>query len=401
MIDRKIYVIAHDLLDIAGIPAEYIPATTTIMLLTCAVLLGLGLYWLLSRPVANFLNGRIKKSSTVIDDLILTPHNVHAICALIVVVLFGSVVPELLAHYPKAIPTVGKITRIVNIVMITWVSSLLVRGLSEYLGSSGNKRGGSLVIRNLLNTIIGCVATLLIVSIILNRNLSYIISGLGAMAAVLMLVFKDSILGMMAGIRLTLNKMLKVNDWVSVPKYGAEGRVEDLTLTAVKIRNWDMSVSTVPPYALISDGFTNHESMLDKGIRQIRRTFTFDVNTVRRLSMEEMKSLSDLNWLQDIDLDTPQVNLKLFRRWLKQYIDQHPRTCPAPRLFVKEHPQTAEGLPLELHCFVKCVEWAEFEELQADILDEIIATVGRFSLRLYQLPSGADIRPLSDSRAEH
>lgn len=379
----------YSLLESSGV-TESTRLLTTIIAATLFIIVAAMLYWVLAYPVSKIINRRILNSNTLLDDYLFSPRNLHAICIAAVTILSSVLFPALFEYYPGAKALTDKICSVLNICALANAVILLARGGCDFLNSGENTRSGSLVIRNLITTIVASIAALLIISIILNRDVAYVISGLGAMAAVLMLVFKDSLLGMTAGVRLTVNKMLKVNDWVSVPKYNAEGRVEDLTLTSIKIRNWDQSISSVPPHALISDGFTNHEAMLDRGLRQIKRTFNVDVNSIRLLTTDEMKQFRGAEWSFGIDTEQPAVNLTLFRRWLRNEIASHPRFSEHPRYFVKEHPHTATGVPIEIHFFVRCTDWAEFEELQADFLDNIIASFCRFRLRLFQSPSGLD-----------
>lgn len=183
-----------------------------------------------------------------------------------------------------------------------------------------------------------------------------------------------------------------------MPKYNADGRVEDITLTSVKIRNWDKSVATIPPYALVSEGFINRQRMLDLGVRQIKRLFYVDINSVRHLSPEESARFENEEWTEGIDLkDT--VNLSLFRRWLRHKMTSHPKLAVSTnpempyQIIVKGLPSTPTGIPVEIMFFVKCPDWAEFEEMQADFIDDITASFPRFFLRHFQYISDTDFLP--------
>lgn len=391
-ISNQLLLLTYQLLESIGIASSQLKPVSTVCAVAVALAAALLLYWILSVPLASIINHKIEKSNTLVDDYLFPKKTIHTLCVAFVTLIATSYFPSLFDFYPNIAVIAKKVLIILNILTVSYSIILIAKGFCDYLNYSESGKGGSLVLRNLVSTIVSSVAALLIISIILNRDLAYVISGLGAMAAVLMLVFKDSILGMTAGIRLSVNKLLKVNDWVSVPKYNAEGRVEDLTLTSIKIRNWDQSLTSIPPHALISDGFTNHEAMLEQGIRQIRRTFNVDVNSVRILSIDELKPFRGAEWGFGIDMDVPQVNLTLFRKWLRNEMINHPRHSSAPRLFVKEHPHTPNGVPIEIHFFVRCVDWAEFEELQADFLDRVIASFHLFHLHLFQSPAGLDFK---------
>lgn len=376
-----------------GLSEASMPVLSTLIVGLSAAALCAMLYLLLAHPVAKCLNEYIDKTETKTDDILLSPAVVRSLCRLAVAVMILYIAPHLCLHYPDSVVIVSRTARILVIFAVTNTLLLEINGFCLYLRSAG-KRAGVLVLRNVLQTIVIAIAALLAVSTMLGRELAYVISALGAMAAVLMLVFKDSILGMIAGIRLTLNGMLKENDWITVPSFNADGRVEDVSLTSVKIRNWDKSISTVPPHALISGGFVNHESMLSLGLRQIRRAIYLDTATVRHLDTSELRALKEASPFPGAD-DTS-VNISLFRRYVRHLLATHPSRAEKGnghklQLMVRELPATQDGIPLEIFFFVNCTDWEQFEELQADLLDRIMAEAPRFSLRIYQHPSGADI----------
>lgn len=380
-------VIATTGVDLSILP----PLTTATTVLIIAIVLG-GIYRLLIGPVARVINIFVDKTETQADDILLSPKIVRAICMMIVVMLASYCLPRITICYPSMRHPFEIAARVMNIFAITRVLLLEATALCVFLRHGDNRKSGILVLRNILTTVILGVSALLIISTLMDRDLAYVISALGAMAAVLMLVFKDSILGMLAGIRLTINGMLRENDWVTVPAFNADGRVEDVSLTAVKIRNWDKSVSTIPPYSLITGGFVNHESMLSLGIRQIRRSILIDTSSIRRLKPGEL----DNNMLQPSQTT---LNITLFRHHIRQLLSEHPRRAHTRekhplQLHVRELAPTPEGLPIEIFMFVECTDWEEFEQLQGDIMDEIMASVADFRLRIYQKPAGTDFSHL-------
>lgn len=361
---------------------------STLIAAFVAVVAAFLFYYILQSLSVN-INRRIKKTKTDIDDHLLSPRIVKAISLVATTFLAGVLLPGLTYHYPDNINGIVKVCRVINISAIAYLLILLSKAFCEILRLRNAQRAGVLVIRNIFETLICSVAALLVISTVLDRDIAYVVSALGAMAAVLMLVFKDSILGMIAGIRLTLNGMLKEQDWIVVPKYNADGRVEDVSLTTVKVRNWDKSISTIPPYALISEGFINKQKMLDLGVRQIKRTFFVDVNSVRSLEPEEYERFAGKDWCEGIDFGSNAINLTLFRKWLRRFMMSHPRIAETSdampmQVFVRELPATPTGLPLEVFFFVKCPDWEEFEDLQADFIDEVTAAFPEFRLRLYQ-----------------
>ncbi|QEY24899.1 miniconductance mechanosensitive channel [Neisseria animalis] len=255
-------------------------------------------------------------------------------------------------------------------------------------------------------------AGILIVSMLLNKSPLFLLSGLGAMTAVLMLVFKDPILGLVAGIQLSANKMLNIGDWLEMPKYNADGSVIDIGLTTVKVSNWDNTVTTIPTYALISDSFKNWQAMSESGGRRIKRPVYIDSTSVRFLSEADIEKLAQSRLLkeylserqQEIDAfnhehaigsDSPLngrrlTNLGTFRAYLKHYLENHPRIRKDMTLLVRQTEGSGNGIPLEIYCFTNTVAWGEYEAIQSDIFDHIFAVIGEFGLRVFQNPTGHD-----------
>ncbi|HIE4799011.1 TPA: mechanosensitive ion channel family protein [Serratia marcescens] len=257
---------------------------------------------------------------------------------------------------------------------------------------------------------------IMIVSLLMGKSPLLLLSGLGAMTAVLMLVFKDPILGLVAGIQLSANDMLKIGDWLEMPKYGADGAVTDIGLTTVKVRNWDNTVTTIPTYALISDSFKNWRSMSESGGRRIKRSLNIDTGSVHFLSEEEQRrlqrnpllhsylnvktqELSQHNQEIAVDLASPLngrrlTNLGTLRAYLEAYLRAHPRIHQNMTLMVRQLAPTPEGLPLEIYAFTNTTVWAEYESIQADIFDHILAVIDEFGLRVHQTPTGNDMRSM-------
>ncbi|MDG6895511.1 mechanosensitive ion channel family protein [Volucribacter amazonae] len=255
---------------------------------------------------------------------------------------------------------------------------------------------------------------ILLVSILLGKSPVILLSGLGAMTAVLMLVFKDPILGLVAGIQLSANRMLNVGDWLEMGKYNADGSVIDIGLTTVKVQNWDNTVTTIPTYALISDSFKNWRAMSESGGRRIKRAVYIDSSSVKFLSPEEVQKLSESQLLTDylttrsheiaefnrqhnIQGNSPLngrhlTNLGTFRAYLQRYLENNPHIRKDMTLMVRQLDPNEQGIPLEVYCFTNTVLWGEYEAIQADIFDHIFAVVAQFGLHIYQAPSGYDLR---------
>lgn len=244
----------------------------------------------------------------------------------------------------------------------------------------------------MINLIAMGVGAVLILSILIGKDATAIFAGLGASAAVLMLIFKDSILGLVAGVQLSANDMLRPGDWISMPKYGADGDVIEVSLTTVKVRNFDKTITTIPPYALVSDSFQNWRGMRETGGRRIKRSVNIDLTTIHFCTENEKEVFIKKGWLNESDQPLQITNLKVFRDYLMTYLQQHPQTHKELMIMVRQLQPTPEGVPLELYCFTNTTVWADYERIQAEIFDHVIAMTAQFGLRLFQRPSGTDIQ---------
>ncbi len=239
-----------------------------------------------------------------------------------------------------------------------------------------------------------CVGVIIGLSILLGREPTAILTTIGASAAVLMLVFKDTILGLVASVQLTANKMLKRGDWIEVEKLNVNGEVIDVSLTTVKVRNWDNTISTIPPYTLVSDAFRNYEGMRESGGRRVYRSIYIDVNSIRFCSAEEINKLADAGMLEGVEVDKAgkMVNIQLLRSYIEAFLKQDARVNQSMLSMVRELDPTPHGLPLQMYFFTASTEWVTYEHSQSDIFDHIYAVVNMFGLRIFQSPAGADLQ---------
>ncbi len=269
-----------------------------------------------------------------------------------------------------------------------------------------------------LKLLFAVIAIVLMVSIIVDRSPLLIISGLGAMTAVVMLVFKDPILGFVAGIQLSSNNMLRVGDWLEMPTYGADGDVIEIGLTTVKVQNWDKTITTIPTYALISGSFKNWQGMTRSGGRRIKRAVYIDVTSVKFMDQELIDRLNKASLLAPYLTEKEQelesynqsgnfnmelkingrrlTNLGTLRAYLVSYLKVHPGIHQDMTLMVRQLAAEDKGVPMEIYAFTNTTAWAEYEQIQSDIFDHIYAIVGDFDLRIHQSPGSADMRLLRD-----
>ena len=237
-----------------------------------------------------------------------------------------------------------------------------------------------------------CIGAIIIVSILLDKDPTKLLAGLGASAAVLMLVFKDPIMGLVAGVQLSANDMLRPGDWITMPKYGADGVVFEVNLTTVKVRNWDNTTVTVPPYTLVSDSFQNWRGMFESGGRRIKRSINIDMTSVRFCTPAEIELYRQKGIIHDDDAIEELTNITLLRRSLTKYLKGNPRINQDLMVMVRQLQPTPHGMPLELYFFSADKQWIAYETLQADVFDYVMALVPNFGLKVFQSPMGEDIK---------
>lgn len=320
------------------------------------------------------------------------------------------------------LPKDSEITSLVTTLSYLWVLFYLLLSLFALLNfledifkTESSKR--NIPIRGVFQSIklIAAFTTFIfVVSLLIGKSPVILFSGLGAMTAVLLLVFKDAILGFVAGIQLSANEMLALGDWLEMPKYGADGSVIDISLTTVKVRNWDNTITTIPAYALIADSFKNWRGMSEAGGRRIKRAIFIDATSVKFLQPEDIVRLRRAALLSDyierkiaeIDAENQQAgidlsslvngrrltNLGTFRAYLSVYLRQHKSIHPNMTQIVRQLAPEPTGIPLEIYAFSKDTAWVNYETIQSDIFDHVFAILHEFGLRVYQAPSGYDMQ---------
>jgi len=267
-----------------------------------------------------------------------------------------------------------------------------------------------------LKIVIYCGAAVLAIAALIEQSPLLLLSGLGAMAAVLLLVFKDTLLSLVASVQLTSNDMLRVGDWIEMPSMNADGDVVDIALHTVKVQNFDKTITNIPTYRLIAESYKNWRGMSESGGRRIKRALSLDQNSVRFLSDEEVNGLRRFRLLDDylahkdaelrewnareLGGDVNPVNARritnigTFRAYVIAYLKAHPAVDTDKTLLVRQLDPTPQGLPLEIYCFAATTEWGSYESIQADLFDHLLAILPEFDLRLFQQPSGLDFKAI-------
>lgn len=360
---------------------------------------------------------RIVKSTHIKwDDMIFNESVMRRMCNIITPVLIHFLLP---IAFPEQTPTLLFVMDIVQIFIVITVTRFInaaLKTLFDIAETLDHWQGKPL--KGILQTgqvVMILICVILIVSILLDKSPTLLLTGLGASAAILSLVFKDSILGLVAGVQLSANNMLKVGDWIAMPKYGADGEVIEVALTIVKVRNWDNTVTTIPPYLLISDSFQNWRPMFESGGRRVKRHISIDMSSITFCTDEQIEHFRRSGLLGEF-IDTTHkmidqfnnehiksdevaridgealTNVGLFRNYLISYLRRRADVHQNMTLMVRQLQPTEYGLPMELYFFTNTVAWTEYERIQADIFDHVLAVAPQFGLRIFQSPAGRDLK---------
>lgn len=336
-------------------------------------------------------------TESAMDDIILSDDVLKNACRLVPPIIVYALIPYVLSADSAAYTLIQKLCgifiTIASVMLICSVISAIYTISSEHEKLKNHSLKG---FYQMLKLVVICIGGIIIISTIINRSPLAILTGLGAGTAILMLVFQDSIKGLVAGIQLMANDMLRPGDWITVPKYGADGDVLEVTLTTVKVQNWDKTITTVPPYALINDSFQNWRGMFDIGGRRVKRSINIDMNTVRFLTEAELAGFKKEEWMEGFEETGKQeVNLYIFRHYIEYYLRHHPKVSQELIMTVRQLQPTSQGMPIELYFFSANTAWLKYEHLQAEVFDHVLAMLNVFDLKVFQSPTGLDLKNLN------
>ena len=369
------------------------------------LVLGLLLYFLARFIISKTVHVLIKKTPSKYDDLLIKNKVFVRICLLIPAILIKFYIKDTLPDFPGAVAVIIKITKIYEITVYASILMALINTAHELYNSfetSKLKPIEGLV--QVIKGIIIAVSVLLITTFLLGKSLSSIIIGLGTLSAVLMLIFQDSIKGFVGSIQLSINDMLRIGDWIVAGQ--ADGIVQEINLTSVKVQNWDNTITTIPTYTLVSSPFTNWRGMSESGGRRIARSINIDVNTIRYCTPEmlerykhfalvkdyitqKQEDIAEYNKANQIDTSEimngrQQTNLGMFRAYIKAYLNNNPKLNHNLTMMVRQLQPTEFGVPLQIYAFSNDKQWVNYEEIQSDIFDHIISAAPMFDLKVYQ-----------------
>ena len=387
----------ENLLHQFGVADDYVTLVLRIGAILAIIMVAFIVDRVCKRIITPLIRKVTSKTESSWDDHILSDEVLRNVCRLVPPIVVSAMIPFALRSEPALLSFILKlcwvyITAVGVKLICSFISSLYAIS-SEHEKLKDHSLKG---IFQMIKLVVVCIGAIIIISALIDKDPIAILTGLGAGTAILMLVFQDTIKGLVAGIQLMVNDMLRPGDWITMPKYGADGDVIEVTLTTVKVRNWDKTITTVPPYALVNDSFQNWRGMFDIGGRRIKRSINIDMNTVRFCTPDELAHFKQQPWMEGFEqTGKEEVNLYIFRHYLDHYIRNHPKVNKDMIMLVRQLQPTAQGMPIELYFFSADTAWIKYEQLQAEVFDHLLATLHKFDLKVFQSPTGLDLQKLN------
>jgi miniconductance mechanosensitive channel len=386
-------------------------------LFAIVILLSIITYFIAKKVLLSTIHQLTKKSKTNWDDRLTERRFFRILSYLVPAFIIYTFAPVVLEPYEQFVAGVRVVLSVYMIAVVIMVVNAFLNAVTDIYEDFTIARHkpikGYVQVAKIIVYIIGFIT---IIANLFGQNPLGIIGGLGAFSAVLLLVFKDPILGFVAGIQLSAYNMLRPGDWISMPKFDADGTVIDVSLTTVKVQNWDKTISTIPTYSLISDSFKNWRGMEESGGRRIKRSINMDMKSVKFCTPEMLDKFKKIEYVKKYIADKEdeiaqynternidnsvivngrrQTNLGVFRAYLRGYLSNHPKIHDEMTFLVRQLQPTEKGIPMEIYVFSKIQEWAKYEDLQADIFDHVLAVIPEFDLRVYQNPTGDDLQKI-------
>ena len=401
-----------------GLNADLAQFTKVVISLAAIIVLSIIANFIAKKIIVVSLARISKKTKSNWDDFLVEHKVFHKLSHLAPALVIQYTIGVALYDYnPELTLVIEKLTYVyIAVVWILVLNSLLNALHAMYLTLEMSKSRPIKGYVQLIKIIIYILGTIVVISLLFNKNPLNLLVGMGASAAILMLVFKDTILGLVASVQVSANNMVKPGDWIEMPSRNTDGTVLEITLNTVKVQNWDRTISTIPTYALVSESFTNWKGMEESDGRRIKRSIFIDMRSVKFCSPELLEKLKRIHYLKDyieqrskeidefnqqMGFDTSMpvngrrlTNFGVFRKYLDTYLANHPSINNQATSMVRHRQPTDHGIPLEVYCFSKEKAWVLYESVQSDIFDHILAVIGEFELKIYQSPSGDDFSNL-------
>ncbi len=382
---ENIKIFVEQLISLTGLTGNAVPVLRHVLLVLIAILLA-SLAGLLCRKIIVPIVRRLTSHTDARwDDVLLGDKVLISACQIVPAIVIWQLLPLVFYQYPVVRELLTRLTAIYITVMTVKLVLVFISAVKQLEGEERSARQQYLYsFMGVVRIVILFVAAIVVIAIVLDRDPMKLFAGLGATSAVLMLVFQDTIKGLVAGIRLTSNDMLHKGDWITVPKAGANGIVEDMSLTTVKIRNFDNTMVTVTPQSLVDDSFQNWNGMQQGDGRRVNRMVYYDFRSIRIVDEQLRKQLIAKKYFKADEIKAGMVNMTLYRQYLAGWLSRHPLVNPDMTLMVRQMEPTPEGLPVEFYFFLKEKEWVAYENQMAEMMEHIYAVTPDFGLQIYQ-----------------
>ncbi|MBR9728613.1 mechanosensitive ion channel family protein [Shewanella intestini] len=394
-------------------PSDWL--TTSIIIVVCLLCAGLS-YYFTQKFVVRVINLVIKRSSITWDDIFVSRGVFERLALFVPVLLLDLIVPIVLTEHELMSEFFDRSLSALLVIITIRAIYAALNAVDDI--SDNNRMNRRIPVKSfvqLIKLFLFIIGFIVVVAIVSDKSPIYFFSGLGVATGLVMLVFRDTILGFVAGIQLAANRMVSKGDWIQMDKYGADGEVIDVTLTTVKVQNWDKTITMIPAYSLVSDAFKNWQGMSESGGRRIKRAVNIDINSIGFLSEADIERLQKVNCLKsylpkiiaeissgNADVADPDMlingrhltNIGTFRAYLQAFLDQHPKVRKDMTLMVRQLAPTTQGVPIEVYIFSNDTVWFNYEGIQGDIFDHIFAVLPEFGLHAYQQPTGQELGAL-------
>lgn len=376
-----------------------------------------GIMPLVRKLINNILHRWAEKSATKFDDMLVKNKFAWYLTHLIPVILISISIPIIFYNFEGWIPIARAIVDIYSVMLILWIIRALLRTLVDYGRTKESLFDKPLEsYLQVVMIVLYIFAGMIIFSILTGKSVWTFVTAMGAASAIMLLVFRDTILGFVASIQVATNDMVRIGDWIQMDKYGADGDVIAITLSTVKVQNWNKTITTIPTYSLISDSFINWRGMHESGGRRIKRPIHIKISSIRYLRDKEIEELKKIQLLATYIEERQQeikefnkthaphrevpvngrnlTNVGLFRKYIELYATMRPDIKKDMSFMVRQLDPTPTGLPIELYFFTDTTKWAEYEGIMADIFDHLLAAIKYFDLEVFENPASDDLRML-------
>lgn len=371
--------------DIAGI-------LSTLLLVGAMIVIGVGINWLLQYILSWFTKRSKKLKHSKWNSIIVQRRLGHHILLLIPGIILYLLPYMIFERDSRTILFLHKADIIFIIIVSMRICNALMLGFLDFYRTTDKNKSHPLQgLIQVLQVSMYFVGGIIITAILIDKSPTVLLTGLGASAAVLMLIFKDSILGFVAGVQLSQNNMVKIGDWIQTTDGSANGNIEEITLNTIKVRNWDNTLTMIPPYTLVSTPFRNWRGMQESGGRRVDKNIFIDITTLEYCSRESLDSIHEAlplmrSYIESLDIEKMPINIQLYRTYIEMFLRANPEVNSSLDIIVTQRESTAYGLPIEVYFFLKDKAWASYERKQSDIFDHLMAAAPVFGLRMYQRP---------------